>query len=249
VDIFDPREKKARKALEEWESSEFYAMLEYNRNFKRASKKLAEEYSYLIEDWVTGFDLLVKPAMASKLAKETEALFGKEVAKAALEGVETFSDVLYGIPPYVERVLSRQIKADNISIAMGKRYSYSRELLLGFCDILPEPFLGTANHEKKYFDVVDELSSNQAKNINDDGIHSAVRSVFKTKEEYLSFKKDGNEKIVKCIEYFEGLIGKEAAKNIQAMALFGSLKPLKKFVKALGECEQEIESERADEIY
>lgn len=248
MDIFDPHEKKARKALEEWESSEFYGMLEYNRNFKRASKKMAEEYSYLVEDWVTGFDLLIKPSMASKIAKETEIFFGKEIAKAALEGVETLSDVLYGVPPYIERLLSRQVKAENVSIAMGKRYSYSREILLGFSDLFPKPFSDIANHEKKYFDIVDELSGTRG-TINDDDIHSAVRSVFKTKDEYLSFKKEGNEKIVKCIEYFEGIIGKEAAKNIQAMAFFGSLKPLKRFVKAVGEVEQEIESERAEEIY
>lgn len=247
MDIFDPQEKKSRKALEEWESSEFYGQLEYNRNFKRASKKLAEEYSYLVEDWVTGFDLLVKPSMASRLAKETEVFFGKEAAKAALEGVETFTDVLYGLPPYIERVLSRQVKADNISIAIGKRYSYSREALLGFADFLPKPFSELASHERKYFDVIDELSA--CRKITDDEIHSAMRSVFKTKEEYLSFKKQGNENIVSCIEYFEGLIGKEAAKNIQVMALFGSLRPLKKFVRALGECEQEIEAERAEEIY
>ncbi len=249
MDLFDPREAKARRALEEWESQNYHDYLKYDRSFRSASRKLAEEYSWLVEDWVTGYDLLAKPPIATKAAKEAKAFFGKEAAKATLEGIEAFSDVLFALPPYVERLMARRLTYENVSVAVGKRFSSSRNLLLGFSGFLPKRLKEYCEHEKRYYDVVEELSRSYGKKISEEDINSAVRSVFRDKENYLNFKKEGDGKLVKCVEYFEGLIGKAAAENVAAIAFFGSLRPLKRFLAELSETEQKIEERRAEEIF
>ena len=247
--IPDERELRARKALYDWERDEALDHFMGNPKFKRISRQLALDYSLFFEDWVNGFDVFIKPNFGSEVAKGVKKIFGKKAAGAAIEGIEGISDVLSLIPPYIERALPRQLTPDKLSSELGKKYVIERSLLYEAADIFPEPMKSYMENERKYSDVAQELAEIYEKDITTEDIHSAIRSVFRTKDEYLRFHKERGRKAVKCIEYFETELGKSSVDNPQLLIFFGSFIPLKRYIRLFGELEEDIIKSRSEEIF